>query len=102
MPLDPVTAVSAVEMGAGIIRDIVGVIADIHGNRISDEEGRKRMLSAMEGYKAADRGLDAVLADNDRRHDAEVAALPKSSPVLVPVAPPPAGPSSGPEPTGES
>lgn len=100
MPLDPVTAISAVEMGAGIIRDIVGVIADVHGNRVSDEEGKKLMLSSMARYKAADRDLDAVLADNDRRHDAEVAALPKPPAVLTPAEPTPA-PVSGPEPTGE-
>lgn len=116
MPIDPIaaanTAVSVVDLGVGLISDIAKIIGDVRTKSISEEEGRKRLAAAADRLKAADRSLDAILADNDRFIDAlpklpEPTAPASPSPALVPVAPPPVGgpaapPAAGTEPTGES
>lgn len=110
MPVNPVAALGAVEMGVSLIGEVAGILREVNSGRLSDQDGQRRIRDAGARLNAADSGLDVVLADNDRRID----SLPKlpeptapASPALVPVAPPPVGgpaapPAAGPEPTGES
>lgn len=106
--MDPVTAVAAagsvVELGKGVISDVIDIIDRVRSKALGEEEGRKLLTAARSRLRVADQTLEGALADNDRFIDG-LPPLPEPTTAPTPpiVAPPPAATSAapGPQPTGE-
>lgn len=106
--MDPVTAVAAagsvVELGKGVISDVIDIIDRVRSKALGEEEGRKLLTAARSRLRVADQTLEGALADNDRFIDG-LPPLPEPTTAPTPpiVAPQPAATSAapGPQPTGE-
>lgn len=106
MPMDPVTAVAAagsvLEIGKGVISDVIDIIDKVRSKALGEEEGRKLLTAARSRLRIADQTLDSVLAENDKYIDS-LPPLPEPKPAPVQptppvVAPQPAAPAAAPSP----
>lgn len=106
--MDPITAVatagSVIELGKGVISDVIDIIDRVRSKALGEAEGIKLLTAARSRLRAADQTLEGALADNDRFIDG-LPPLPEPTtaptPPIVAPQPAPAAAAPGPQPTGE-